>query len=144
VKTGRFGRQAARSGGPSNLQLPCLAMEGVGGWRSPGTGRGAAGFWSGPTPGALHDRPHPCGIRLFKIHFVTVDIAVEAALDFAVGFIDDRLHGFVVGEHLGGEAADAVAPRDAHEVLELEGADAVILPLVPGWSSDRDNSCRRR
>ena len=55
--------------------------------------------------------------NLLKIHFVTIDVAVEPASDFAVGFVDDGLHGFVVREHLSGEPANAVAPRNAHQML---------------------------
>jgi len=53
----------------------------------------------------------PCP-TLFKIHLVAIDVATELAADLAVGFVDDGLHGFVVREHLGGEPANAVAPRE--------------------------------
>ena len=58
------------------------------------------------------------------------DTALEPSLDGPPGPAEHREHGPVVGEHLGGEADDAVGAGDRREVLEQQRGDALALVLV--------------
>ena len=58
------------------------------------------------------------------------DAALEAPLDRPAGAAEHRQHRPVVGEHLGGEAVDAVGAGDRREVLEQQRGDALALVLV--------------
>jgi hypothetical protein len=55
---------------------------------------------------------------------------VEAALERPAGAREHGEHGAVLGQHLGGEPADAVGASDGREVLEQQRGDALALVLV--------------
>jgi len=60
----------------------------------------------------------------------------ELAVHLEPAVVDDRLHGLVVTHDLGGEAGDAVPLGDGHHMLEDEGADTPVLPVVADHKGD--------